>query len=332
MTTKGKTLDLTNVDLNFESAEDFAKALETTEEGSSEIQEVDDFESMINNEEDVDDVDDDEKEESSEEGESVSTDDLISSFAEELFSQGVLPDLDDKAVKSIKDFDSLKLAVQSQLEASFDAWKNDYKQDILNNLVAEGIIEKSDIKIDMENKIYKESDLEDEDTAKVMLKEYYKMSGLSDKRIAKLIENSVDVIDDAKDVLPEYKEMKEKKQLDVNKVLEEREKQLIKQREEAEKAIEKNVMDVEAFIPGQKIDRNFKQKVLKQIPNTVEKLQENWAKYLPILGYLDAYGILDGDFSKVTKVTETKAVNTFMDKLNAKKQSEKKELKYFRNK
>jgi hypothetical protein len=168
-----------------------------------------------------------------------------------------------------------------------------------------------------------------------MLKEYYKMSGLSEKRINKLIENSIDVVEEAKDVLPEYKEMKEKKQLDVNKVLEEREKQLIKQREDAEKAIEKNVMDVEAFIPGQKIDRNFKQKVLQQIPNTVSKLQDNWAKYLPILGYLDAYGILDGDFSKVTKVTETKAVNTFIEKLNAskaKEQSKKQDLKYFRNK
>lgn len=324
-------LDLGNVNFSFESAKDFANAIGNDgEETSGELVESDDFDSLLGEEtEKVDKPINNEESEEGEEYSEESSDDLLNTFATELFSQGIFPDLDDKAIGAIKDFDGLKLAVQTQLEASFETWKTDYKQDILNSLIAEGIIEKADVKIDMNNNVYKEADLDDEDTAKRMLKEYYELTGLSAKHISKLIDNSIDIVEDAKDVLPEYKEIKDKQKLNVTKVLEEREKTRLKEIDEAEKAIEKNVMNVENFIPGQKIDRKFKEKVLSGIPETLNKIQSDLQKYLPILGYLDAYGMLDGDFSKIVKVTDTKAVNAFMDKLNAKK-GEPKEMKFFK--
>ena len=100
-----------------------------------------------------------------------------------------------------------------------------------------------------------------------------------------------------------------KKQAEKKKIEKERELESYKQ------AIQDNVGKVSEFIPCRKVDEKTKEQILQNTQNTLSKINKDLTKYVPILSYLDHYGLLDGNFDKVLKEVETKATKSLSDVL-----------------
>lgn len=157
---------------------------------------------------------------------------------------------------------------------------------------------------------YKEEDITDnEDVQRKILNAYYKKTTkFSDKKIAKLIDNDVELgeTDEIVAVYNELKELDKKEKEEFAKQSKQREVEAEENRKKLVKTYQDNTYNYDEFIPGKKIDKKVKEKVFNGIQPTMEKINKNLTKYAPILSYLDHYGMLDGDFSKVIKDIETK--------------------------
>ena len=314
--TKGLNLD--NIDfenLDFDSIELVDEPDAQVEMAEAPTEEIEEIEDLFENEETEETPTEEIEVEETEEIEIEQTENsLLSTFAEELKANGILPDVDDEKIKGIGSFEELLETLNEQLVDVQMKWQEEYKSNILKNLVAEGIIKEDQINF-KDNKTFTKDDISDEDNAKALLEEYYKMKGLPEKRIKRLIDNSIDPEEDALDIFDDYKSLKKEEENKVAKVLEEREKREVALKQELDKKIKEETFKYSEFIPGQKVNDKVKQEVHESIPVVLNKINSDLAKYAPIIAYLDKYGLLDGDFSKIMKVKQTEAVNKFTEAL-----------------
>lgn len=274
--------------------------------GVEEFEETEETEEPIVNEEEETEV------------EEVDNDSILSKFALELRENGILPDMEEDSLKNINSFEDLLETMGKQLEAVHSNWQAEYKKNIIGNLVAEGLISQDQVNVN-ERKFFKKEDVEtNEDSARAMLKEYYKMKNLPDRKIERLLDNSIDLNEDALDIYDDYKSLVKEEEGKVEKILEERQKKQIELQQQLENKIKETTYSYKEFVPGQKLSDKVKQDVHKNIPVVLKKINDDLGKYAPIIAYLDTYGLLDGDFSKIMKVKQTEAVNKFTEALKTK--------------
>lgn len=174
---------------------------------------------------------------------------------------------------------------------------------------------------------YKEEDITDnEDIQREVLENYYKKTTkFNDKKIKKLIDNDID-LGEPDEILEAYNKLVELDKEEKEAFKQESEARKVKQRKQQEqfnRSMQENTLNTSEFIPGRKLKKDVKEKVLNNIPDTWKKVNEDLSKYAPILSYLDYYGLLDGKFDKVIKEVETKQTSKLGDVLSKTKLSRK---------
>ena len=251
----------------------------------------------------------------------------IKAFAQDLKQWDFLPDISDEDLKDIKSPDDLAKILNKQLQTVNEEWQNEFI-DSLNKETGGAIshiLNGGNIKdfVEVGNSDLKEYSIDDitesEDIQKKIVSDYYKRKGFNEKRITKLVNESLDLEEDAIDF---YKEIQEEdkqkfealKQNTANKKAQEQ--AFIKQRTEK---IKQNVLETKEFIPGRKLTPDVKTKIYDTIPTVLEKINTDLEKYAPMLAYLDYYKLLDGDFSKIIKEETTKGVSALSKVLSSPK-------------
>jgi hypothetical protein len=260
---------------------------------------------------DIETTDDNQSSEESEETEES----IFSVFAKELKDANILSDIDDEHLTNIKSTEDLINIVSSQ----FDTWKNEYKNNLINNLIQEGLIEAKQVK---NNAVinYSEEDIKKNiELQKDIIREYYSKKNIPTKKIEALIDSSIDTEEDAIIFNEELKAEKEKENLLIAQQLKQKEELANKQRQEFYEILKNNVYQVDEFIPGKKLKDKEKEEVLKNIQPTLLKINSNLPKYAPILALMEHYNLLDGKFDSITKVGESKAVDKLSQLLQNKK-------------
>jgi DNA-binding transcriptional MerR regulator len=229
--------------------------------------------------------------------------DVYNIFASELKEANILSDLSDEDIKKIKNTDDLMQAISSQ----FNIWADGYKSNLVNNLIQDGIIKPDQLSSNT-SKVYSDEDIKSNvEIQKQIAKNYYKSKGIPEKKIDTLIEDTMDLEEDALEFNKELKSHFEEEQKQLAVSLKKKEEDNIKARETFNKTLKDNVFAIEEFA-GRKVKNADKEIVLKNIPSTLTKINQNLAKYAPILAFLDHYKILEGNFEKVVTNAESNVV------------------------
>lgn len=261
------------------------------------------------------DVDEETTDEVLEDEDSEEEDNVLSAFAKELASNGIIQGIDEKDLEGVSNFEDLASIIQTQMEHTVTSWQSEYKEDLINNLVKEGIIKKEQVEDFLPVDYSKEDIIGNEEAARTVVTNYYKEKGFSDKRIKKLIENSLDLEEDALDVYDELQEIKEQKQKEVAKKIEEEKKAYQEMVQNRFNSWRETLDKTKEFIPGRAIDKSFRDKTFKNIIPTFEKINNDLTKYGPILSLLDQYGILEGNFDNVIKTVKSKSTKNQFEKI-----------------
>jgi len=274
---------------------------------------VEEDEDLIEVEDDpTDDVEDDEQE--PKDTEEVPEGNVFSAFAYQ-FKDTLLDTLSEEDLKGIETEEDLYTAVSKQYKSDVEAWKEEYKEGLKQS--SKGLVEHlenggtvEDFVAYEKNKApeYTEDQIkEDESIQKRIIKDFYKRKGFSDRRIQKLVDNSLDLEEDALEMYDELKEISKYELEQAKRAREQQYKETLKQT--------RNVIDEqEEFIPGRKATTRFKNSLYKAV-----ETQESYAKLNnlfredPIkahtrIALLDKLGLLDGDFTKVME--EVRSINT----------------------
>jgi len=240
---------------------------------------------------------------------------VFTTFATELKNSGVIPDLPDEVLENITDFDSLSEAISAQMNHSVMGWQQEYKQNLLQNLVNEGIIKADQIK-DYLVPEYSEADIVDnEEIQDSIFTEYFKEKGFDNKKIKKFIDSSLNKEDDALEYYKELQELKKEKSQNVQKQIEHRQEAERKAVIERDKTWKETIEKTNEFIPGRKINPSFKKDVYENIMPTFSKINNDLTKYGAILSFLDKYGILEGNFEQISKTVKAKEVTNSFERL-----------------
>lgn len=241
-------------------------------------------------------------------------DNPLAIFAKQLHEDGFLDEIEE--LPNIEDSENLAELLNEQLNKKHQKWQDEYKQDMINNLVKEGLISKDSVNTVKE---YTKEDLENESKAKEFLTERFKEKGFNDKQIKKMLDKSLDITEDALDMYEDYEVSKDKRQKETLAKIEKDKEVARKQAEEFNNNLQKSFYDFNEFLPGKKINKKTQEKLLNKIPDTLNKVNSNLPKYMPILTYLDDIGVLDGKLDILLQAGETKATDRLSEVLKAKK-------------
>lgn len=273
-------------------------------------------------------------------------------FAKYLKEQGALSDLNEEELTSVfkegKEADHIAYVKDLLVKNIHDDLKKEYDEDYQHflELKGEGVDTETASNLVLSqvelNKI-SDKDIESDDNIELrkgIISEYYKhtMNNPDEKKIKKLVDNHISLGEDievAKENLSDlktlYKEM-EQKTIERSKQQEIENKKLM---EENNKKIKETINSIDEIIPGQKINKQTKQKIEEAIFKPVKadsqgrqmnaiwsKRSEDPVKFDSILGYLLITGAFDGKWNKVETAVKTKAINEMKDFFNTGKSGE----------
>lgn len=174
---------------------------------------------------------------------------------------------------------------------------------------------------------YTADDLEDDSELQAStIKDYLKARGISDKSIKRTLAklDPDEMFEEAAEALEYLKTTVSKGAK--KKTLSQRRKEAAEkaQRDNEERnarilnsAVDK-IMKTDEFIPGKKIRKGTKEALASQVANTINKIIQNLEKYGGNLTLIDYYGMLDGDFSKVSDAGSKKATTSLKNLLKSK--------------
>lgn len=250
-------------------------------------------------------------EETTEESEEV---DPIVYFGKTLKSNGIFSSVDDEDIENISSLEDLAEVMEKQVEATVEEWKKPAMQDWVNTLIKSGYIKPEQVNV---GNYLKETDIKDEKSAERFIRYFYD-GKLGEKAIQKLIDKADDIIEDAKALVPDYNDEQKVLETRAAKELERKEKEQEMAREKLYQDIKRNVDSVNEFIPGKKINSATKEKVYNSIGNVWQEINNDIVTYLPRIAYLKHYGMLDGKFDTIVKVTESDTNKKFKTLLDSK--------------
>ena len=181
-----------------------------------------------------------------------------------------------------------------------------------------------------------ENEIEDsnnQDIRKKVIAQYYKLTtNHSDERINKLVDRAIatgEDVEEAKEALGTIKEMNKKmindaKQLQIDKQKDDEKRQI-----ESLEVLKNTVNGIDEVIPGQKINKQTKENLLKMITTPVAKddagrpLNAIWhkrlqdpAKFDTILAYMLKEGFFDGKPAPIAKAKQTDALKLLEENLS----------------
>lgn len=81
------------------------------------------------------------------------------------------------------------------------------------------------------------------------------------------------------------------------------------------KESKENLSKLEDFIPSKKLSKKEIEALNEEMFKTYNEITSNPSKYIPVLGILKKYGVLDGKFDALTAKAETKANKNLVDTL-----------------
>lgn len=314
-------------------SEDEGLKIDTSDLDETDEKEVPDEKDPEVNEEDLIEIDEDESETTEEEveetveevtneEESKSEVDLneFSAWSSSLQERGFFPDLDENEIKDIESEDDLSDKLAKQLNITFNQWKDARNKNIVELLLKEGYI--SPQQVSSEDVSFSDEQIKtDIDVAKNVIQAYYKSKDLSDKEIEKLIDNTDDLEETALDLNKKNESIKSRKKEELANRIKQQEEDALARRQEFQETLKKNTYEVSEFIPGKKVRSNEKEEVFMNINPVFQKINNDLAKYGPILAYLDKYGMLEGKFDTVLKAGKSQGVSELSKVLKEKKRN-----------
>lgn len=279
-----------------------------------EVEEIDNSEEEEETEEEEQEEEEGEQEkEESKEDESNDSENnegaVFATFTEELREAEFFPDLIDEDFKDIGSMEDMGKLFSKQWNQTFNNWKEQYNQNLVQNLIDNKYITKEQAK-NFTTDSHTVEDLENnEDVQKDAIREYYEIKGHPKSMIDRIIDNTVDLKETALEArgLTDAIKVERKTQLEAN--VKRDEEVAAKQRDDFNKVLRENIYKYEEFIPGRKLKEKDKLEVVNSIPKVLAKINSNLAVYAPILAYLDKYKMLDGEFDKLIAEGETKSTS-----------------------
>lgn len=236
-----------------------------------------------------------------------------------LKDKGVFPNINDEAFKDINDADSIINLLNSQLDTVNTTWQTNYKQHLVQNLINDGVI-KADQVVNQTSKRYSLDDIKGNETAaKATIQAFYKSKDVPESQINTIIDGTLDVEEEALKLQPLLIQADKQKEELIAQRVQNKEQEQLQQQNSFNDQLRKTVYEYKEFIPGRTLSDIDKEDVVNRIPTVLDKINKDLGKFAPILAYLDKYGLIDGDVTKIINEVETKGTSTFEKALNGKK-------------
>lgn len=327
-----------NIDNNNSDSKDKEKRKTQEFEDSENLLEVDDDEE----EEIIDEEDDDDKyqlqsdekdktkkkitkpiknieEDELDENTDTNSDNPYSAWGQSLAEKGFFPDIEEEVLNSVNNEDDISDLLEKQLNTTFNQWKNSYTSNLVNNLIADGYIKQSDVP-NLISQSYTEEDIKnDSEVAKNVIRKYYKRTNVPDKEIERIISSRDDLEESALELNKLNAEYDKREQQTAAEKIKQREAEQQRKIEDFNRNVQSTAYSFNEFIPGRKLNKRDKDDAIRNVQPTLGKVNSNLAKYGVILSYLDKYGILDGDFTKIIKDKNSQEVKNDFQRLMEKK-------------
>lgn len=242
-------------------------------------------------------------------------------FTTLLKSNGALPHIEDKEIDSVDSATAIVNLLNKQLNIVNKEWQDNYKKNLLGNLMKDGYISEQQI-VKNVPKSYSQEDIKsDEKAAMETIRSFYKSKDIPDAQIETIIKNTIDLEEEALRLLPYIDQMKEEHNKKLAEQLKQKEEAEITQKQVFEKTLKDNVYNYKEFIPGRQLSDQDKESVFGNIVPVLNKINSDLGRYAPILAYLDKYNLLEGDMSKILAEATTKKVSKFEELITSKKRS-----------
>lgn len=242
----------------------------------------------------------------------------FSAWGKSLADKGFFPNIEEEELSQIKDEEGLSEVLNKQLVTTFRSWQDNYKKNLVNNLVKEGYVNQDSVKDKISQTVSEDQIRSDIDVAKSVIKKYYSRIGTPEKEIQRIIDTRDDLEESALELNKLNEELDLKEQNSLAETIKQQEESALRQREEFNETLKNNVFAYEEFIPGRKLQKRDKEDVFMNIEPTFTKIKSNLAKYAPLLSYLDKYGILEGKFDKLINEGASKQTTKFAEILKEK--------------
>ena len=265
---------------------------------------------------------------------------FFSSIAETFAEEGILPNLDEEAIKNIKSAEDLKKAFDDYADSRLDEQQKRIK-DALDGGIEPNVIRNYENTINYLNSITDDSVSEENDRGENLRKQIiyqdYINRGFSENRAAKEVEKSISNgtdIDDAKEALNSIKEFYTTQYKDAIREAQELQEQEEQERKAHVESFKKTIMDSKNQVfEGLEVDKNTRQKVFDNLSKPVYKdpdtgayltaiqkyAKENNDDFTLKLGFLftltDGFKNLDGLIKRQTKKAVKKGFRDLEQKL-----------------
>ena len=214
-----------------------------------------------------------------------------SSIAKAFADEGIFPDLEDDEVEKINSAESLRAAIDKQIQAGLDE-----KQKRIDQALNYGV-ETSEIKKYEQTLTYLDSlnenaitaeDAQGENLRKQLIYQDFINRGYNKDRALKMVERSFNAgtdIDDAKEALKSNKDFfKEEYDSLIEEAKKAQEKEEINKKEQAEK-LKKSILEDKKFFGEIEVDKTTRQKVFDNISKPVWKDPETGEYYTALQKY-----------------------------------------------
>lgn len=153
-----------------------------------------------------------------------------------------------------------------------------------------------------------------------VLKEYYRNKGFDENRIEKHIRRAKDLETDEEDALDFLKELQDMSVAKKNEIKAQAMESKRREESTAKKAfdtITQTIEKTESFIPNLPLDKRTKAMITQYATSDViwKELEKDPIKARITLAALKTYGLLDGDWSKISKVLESKVTRNVKNEI-----------------
>jgi len=308
ITIDDETGDVVNVPVNEDTSNNEE---ESNAEESDETQESFEIEDEKNSdeteEEEKEEIEiEEEEEEGGEEEKSKDNQDedgfleILTSMKEDFF-----PDASEEEVNQVNTFDDMKKLMSNQFKKELTSYQTNYKKNLINNLLKEGYIDKAQIKNQSDLNISKEDLKDNIEAQKNIIRQDYKNQGMSEKTITKVLDNIIDLEEEALEAYDNLESYKETQALERSKKITEREEAQKLEVQTFNTNLKKEIASLNEMIPNRTLSSNKQEEILININPTLEKIGANPAKYYAVLSYLNGLGVLDGDLNNILKEGES---------------------------
>ena len=186
-----------------------------------------------------------------------------------------------------------------------------------------------------------EAVLADPELQKKVIVENEKLKGRTEKQIAVYLKGlGEDLSEDALEAAKELNSKREERAAAKEKAIQEAKEEAKRRSAQITQSSMEYVDKLNEFIPNVKLTPTTKAAIKAKFPTTMEKINKDLGKYIPILTLLDHYELLDGNFEAVKSVkvatansTLTKAIKESSSKRTTSRPNTKEDniLAYLRN-